>query len=688
MLIRRGPRVALLGMLILAIFAVYGLRLWNLQFVQGETYRARADQQRLRIVDIFAPRGLVYDRNGAPLVHNVPSFNVVVVPAYLPEEPEEEEAVLTRLATLLDVPYATAEVGEDQGGDEPPAGVRELVDGVDYAARYSPLAIERGVERDTALLVAQEAMALPGVFVQIERQRDYVYGPLVSQLLGYLLPVPGEEEERYIELGYDPATDRVGAAGVEATYEDLLRGSKGRHLIEEDVLGREIRVVAEQAQPVPGNSVYLSLDVELQQFAEDALRRSMERDIVDSSRGVVIVMNPQTGEILAMVSLPTYDNNLFAEGISARDLQRLSEDPHRPMLNHAISDLLPPGSIFKVVVATGALQDAVITPRTQFNCAGTMVIPDKFAPDDASRAQPFYCWNRGGHGWLDLVGGIAHSCDIFFYKVGGGFQEVNFEGLGVERIAHYAELFGLGEPTGVELPADFGGLVPTADWKRLTYSESWTTGDTYILSIGQGFLLVTPLAMLNVFNAVANGGNLYRPRIVHHVANAEGEVVEPFEPGLIRALPVEAEHLAVVRQGMEGAVLYGTAPKAQIEGVRVAGKTGTAQYCDDIAIDLGICGEGLQMPEHAWFAAFAPVDDPQVSVIVFVYGGGEGTVAGVPVAHDILRYYFGLYEDTEGAPGEASGAAVDEGLADEGLADEAAADSGADQANDTDAGSP
>jgi penicillin-binding protein 2 len=282
-----------------------------------------------------------------------------------------------------------------------------------------------------------------------------------------------------------------------------------------------------------------------------------------------------------------------------------------------------------------------------------MLIPDKFAPNDASRAQPFYCWNRAGHGWLDLVGGIAHSCDIFFYKVGGGFEEEDFEGLGVDRIAMYAQLFGLGEPTGIELPADYGGHVPTADWKRLTFSESWTTGDTYILSIGQGFLLATPLEMANVFNAIANGGTLYRPRVVHHITDPQGNIVQPFEPDVIRELPIDGEHLALIREGMEGAILYGTAPKVRIEGIRIAGKTGTAQYCDDIAMDLGICGEGLQMPEHAWFAAFAPVEAPEVTVIIFVYNGGEGTTAAAPIAREILLHYFGLDETGE-EPGEAT----------------------------------
>ncbi len=640
--IKASPRVVVLGLLILCVFAVFSRRLFHLQFVRGEYYRGQADRQRLRAVEIPAARGIVFGRDGTPLVRNVPSFNVVVVPAYLPDDENEMEDVLVRLAVLLDMPYTTAGVRE--GADEQLPGLRDAVDAVGFAAPYRPLVVKRGVDRDTALLVAQQGLVLPGVSVQVESTRDYPYGSLVSQILGYLLPIPEEGEEEFIAQGYDPATDRIGVAGIEATYEDVLRGQKGRQIVEEDVLGRVIRVVQEQAAPVPGANVYLTLDLDLQRFVEEALRAGMTQPNVNSPRGVAIVMNPQTGEILALASLPTYDNNLFAQGISARDLERLSDDPHRPLLNHAISDGLPPGSVFKIVVATGALQEEVVTPRTRLTCPGRVVVPNKYYPNDPGRAQPFYCWNRSGHGTLDVVGGIAHSCDIFFYQVGGGFEETDFDGLGVDRIAQYAEQFGFGEPTGVELPAEIDGLVPTSSWKRLTVGESWSTGDSYNLAIGQGYISVTPLQMLNAVNVVANGGTLYRPRVVHHVTDDEGVVVQRFEPEIVRTLPISAEHWSLVQQGMEGAVAYGTAPRARIEGLRVAGKTGTAQYCDDIALETGICGVGLEQPTHAWFAAYAPVEQPEVSVIVFLYNGGEGSTVAVPVVHDILGRYFGLDE--------------------------------------------
>lgn len=667
--IRESPRVVALGLLVVGLFWIFGHRLWKIQFVEGEHYRRLSERQSTREVTISAPRGIIYDRTGLSLVRNVPGFNVVVVPAYLPDDEDDGEGetfeiasdraeeVLIRLAMMLDMPYTT--VGTNTGADNPPLGVRDILrntlrdqngNEVPFSTYYRPVVIKRGVDRDTALLVAQQALLLPGVSVEVESRREYPYGPLVSQILGYLLPVPQEAEEEYVARGYDPDTDRVGMAGVEATYEEALRGKKGRQIVEEDVLGRVIRVVAELEPFVPGDNVYLTLDLDLQRSVEEALRQGMER--ADSPRGVAIVMNPQTGEILALVSLPTYDNNVFTRGLSAGDLQSF-QDPHRPLMNHAISDRLQPGSVFKIVTAAGALQEGVLNGRsTRLNCSGKIVVPNRYAPNDPGLATTFNCWNRAGHGWLDVVGGIAHSCNVFFYKVGGGFED-EIDGLGPEQLAHYATLFGFGELTGVELTGESEGRVPTPRWKRRTYGESWSTGNTYHLSIGEGFLEVTPLQMLNAVNAVANGGTLYRPHIVHHVTDAQGNVTRPFEPQVIRTLPIDAENWSLIQQGMEGAVEYGTSQRVQIEGLRIWGKTGTAQFCDDIARAAGDC-EG-SWPEHAWFAAYAAREgttEAEVSTIVFLYHGGEGSTMAVPVARDILTAYFGLVEEEGGVADE------------------------------------
>jgi penicillin-binding protein 2 len=665
-----------LGMLILGVFVGFSQQLWQLQVVDVEDYRALAERQSLRDDVIPAPRGIIYDRGGTPLVRNVPSFYVTLIPAYLPDEDDGVEEVLIRLAVLLNMPYTTAGTPADE--DEPELGLREILinrlaalsntsdavngeqegeDELHVRLRwlrgidpYRSLVLKEGVERDTALLIAQEGVTLPGVFVEVKSVRNYLYGPLVSQLLGFLQPIPAESEDEYVEQGYDPATDRIGRAGVEETFEDVLRGTKGRQIVEEDVLGRVLRIVEKQSDSVPGDNVYLTLDLDLQRFVEGALQRGMAN--ANSPRGVVIAMNPQTGEILAMVSLPTYDNNAFVRGVSKSDWERWN-DPHRPLINHAISDWLQPGSVFKIVIAAAALQEGVLTPYTRLTCPGRIIVANKYYPNDPGQAQSFVCWNRAGHGSLDVVGGIANSCNIFFYKTGGGFEETGFKGLEVARIAQYAQLFGFGEKTGVELPSEVKGMVPSSEWKRRTYGESWSLGDTYNLSIGEGYLSVTPLQMLNAVNTVANGGALYHPRVVHHVTDAQGNVTQPrsgvghdgtmpFEPEIIRTLPISAENWSLVRQGMAGAASDGgTAWRVQIEGLSIAGKTGTAQYCDDIAIDEGSCAIGKDLPEHAWFAAFAPVEEPEISVIIFLYHGGEGSTMAVPVAREILEYYFG-----------------------------------------------
>ncbi len=506
---------------------------------------------------------------------------------------------------------------------------------------YEPVVVAREVARQTALVIAQgEEISFPGTRVEVVSRRQYPQGPLLSQLVGYMGAIPGGEEEAYIAQGYDPSQDRIGYAGVEAAYEDWLRGTPGQRYQEEDVLGRVVRILGEEQPPIPGHNVYLTIDPQLQQVAQEALLRQMTRPNINSPRGVVIAMDPRSGEILAMVSLPTYDNNLFAAGISAAELQRLYDDPHRPLINHAINDQLPPGSIFKIIPAAAALQEGVITPRGRLECRGRIVVPNRYYPNDPGQAQPFLCWNRGGHGWLNIVDGLAYSCDVFFYKVGGGFEEDDFEGLGLERLTSYARLFGLGQLTGIDLPQEAPGLVPSAIWKRRTYGENWSTGDTYNLSIGQGYLLVTPLQMVNVMAAAANGGTLYRPQIVHHITDAQGNVVRPFQPVISATLPISPENWLPIHQGLEGAVAYGTATRAQVEGVRIAGKTGTAQFCDDIALQMGICAEGLAQPTHAWFLAYAPVEAPEIALVVFIYNGGEGSSAAVPVAHDILEWYF------------------------------------------------
>ncbi|MGC9398559.1 MAG: penicillin-binding protein 2 [Anaerolineae bacterium] len=658
--LQRRPRLALFGWLILLILGLYLVRLWQLQFVERGFYLSEAQEQQLRVELILPQRGVIFDRHGELLVRNVPAYNVIIIPGELPDDEERERAVLQRLSRMIDIPYsnparaATAPLGQStvypEGVTPPQPGLLEMVDEVRYLDPYAPLVVMENVDRELALILAQEGgTTMPGVGVQILPRRSYTTGALTSQVVGFMGKIPPERADELAAQGYDPNLERIGYAGVEAAAEENLRGVPGRRYVRKDFFGKEMSV-EQIIEPVPGDNVHLTLDTTLQQVAEDALRAAL--DETGSPRGVVIALDPRDGQVLSLVSLPTYDNNFFAKGINTpqdfEKLAALNDDPHGPLFNHAIADRVPPGSVFKIVPATGALQEGAINRYTTLNCPGRILLPNKFAPNDPGAAQPFYCWielSAGhGHGSLNVVDALAQSCDIFFYKVGGGFPETHFEGLGVKRLASWATAFGLGEPTGIDIPGEweYDVSVPDERWKREVYQESWTTGDTYNMSIGQGFLTVSPLQMTNAMAAVANGGTLYQPQLIHHITDAEGKVVQPFKPRVLRTLEVDDAVWSIVREGLEKAVSAGTATNAQVEGVRVAGKTGTAEYCDNLAQEAGLCPvpAGQTLPTHAWFIAYAPADAPEIVVTAWVYNGGEGSQVTAPIVQKILDYYF------------------------------------------------
>ncbi|MGQ9683295.1 MAG: penicillin-binding protein 2 [Anaerolineae bacterium] len=643
---------------IVAGLVIAGLRLWDLQIMRRQEFQLRADRQRFRIEAVDAPRGIFYDRNRRILVSNLPRYCVSLTWARLPDDPAQQRKTLERIASLLgiplhgNVPAHTASLRPlrqpkgtlhnrplgDQGERRGLAQARDVIlppehndlDALLVEARKRPFEaypIAPSVDRQLAFIILEELPRLPGVSVQIIPTREYADGPLLAHLLGYMWHMPGEEVEYYRSLpnsDYTP-NDAVGYAGLERTLERELRGHRGRRHVEVDVFGRQVSVLAvEPAQP--GHSMVLTVDRDLQAHVEQHLRQGLLA--AKGQSAVAIVMDPRTGEVLSMVSLPTYDNNLFAQG-KAAEFAPLAQDPTQPMFNRAVGGQYPPGSTFKIIPAAAGLQERIIDANTKFRCEGTLAL-------DAGGTQwRFYCWIHKygiGHGDLNVIGAMAQSCDIFFYKLAGGFKE--FQGLGLDVLNHYARMFGLGEQTGIELSGEARGLVPSAKWKRINLNESWTTGDTYNAAIGQGFVLATPLQMLNALCAVANGGTLYRPQLIREVVDAEGRTVRPFTPKVIRTLDVSPEVLAIVQASLREAVANGTAPLANLPQVPVAGKTGSAEF--------GVPDEKGERPTHAWFMAYAPADDPQVAVIVFIEGGGEGSSAAAPVAAQILRYYFGL----------------------------------------------
>lgn len=601
-------RLLLLRIGIVLAFSLLLAQLWRLQIVEGHSFRQLADINRFRVSPVDAPRGVIYDRNHQIVAANTPSFQVSIVPAALPKD--DPGRVYSELSGLLSVaPADIADKVSKRKGDD-----------------FTPVIIKSDVERDVVLRVEERHLRLPGVIVLPESSRLYPYGPLLSHLLGYMLPITEEQlaaRQNDKEAGYR-GDDRIGAAGIEATYEKDLRGKPGEKLYEVDATERPVNDLRIDS-PDPGHNLTLSVDVQLQKDVEKILADAMVKKKADSA--VAIVMDPRNGQILSMVSLPSYDDNLFSGKVRPSELERVMNDPLKPMINYAISGTFAPGSVFKLVTAAGSLQEGVANANTKILCEGALIIPNQYNPALSTRLP---CW--GVHGLQDFVTGLANSCDVYYFSLGGGNPGQKFEGLGNERLAKWARLMGYGAPTGIDLPGEVDGLVPTAQWKQDTWGEEWLKGDTYNMSIGQGFVLATPLQVANVTNAIANGGRLLEPRLVASIRDAEDNLIRDVDPVEIRKLDVSETNLSLIRQGMERVPRNDDTKAFNVPALKIAGKTGTAEFPGPKD------AKGI-MPTHGWFTAYAPYDDPQVTVTVFLQKGG-GPSDAFPVAMQIFKRYF------------------------------------------------
>jgi penicillin-binding protein 2 len=534
-----------------------------------------------------------------------------------------------------------------------------------------PAPIKTNVPITLAYQIEQESIFLPGVRIIEEPLRDYPSGEVTSHIVGFMGPIPNES---WLALGYQ-RDDRVGWSGLESSMEIELAGRKGERQIEVDWTGRELRQIGSTAEPLPGQNLYLTLDIDLQQQASAILQEAIERrratpdpftgQPVEVEQGVVIALNPNTGEILAMVSLPTFDNNRFATEVPVEYYLGLARNDYTPLVNHAISGQYPPGSTYKLVPASAALQEGVVSPfRTLFD-PGSITIPNRFAPNDPGRAQTFVCWFREGHEYMNMLTGISNSCDVYFYKISGGFNQEGevVEGLGVDRIHEYAEQFGFGRVQGSELPLEAPGNNPSQAWKRQTQGEPWSTGDDYNMGIGQGFVTATPLQVAQMAAIVANGGFLYRPTIIHHITDQSGEIVQEFEPEVLNSVSVDRNWLDVVADGMYMVNQEGGTGTSYVEwldefGISSAGKTGTAEYCDNIAIKRRWCVEGQILPTHSWYVGYAPFEDPEIVVLAFIFNGGEGSQWAAPVVREVMAAYFQV--DVYAPPAESEPAVEDQ----------------------------
>ncbi len=594
---------------LVALLAVGGLtaRLFYLQVVDGSRFTILAARNRTVLEAVQSPRGLIQDRAGRVLVTNVPTFSVKLRPADLLQT--ERPQVVERLAALLGMEVAEINATIDSN----PGSTFDLV------------RIAGDVDERTARLIGEAGFELPGVAIVVEARRQYAYGPLLSQILGYTGPVSADQLPELRPLGY-LSDDLIGKTGIEAEYERALRGTYGSESVERDATGRRTQVLQTISEARPGDSLTLTIDTREQIYAEKALKWAMAE--VGLKRGVVIVMNPQTGEVLALVSLPTYDNNLFARGISNADYQALVEDPDKPLLNHGTQAHYPPGSTYKLVAGTGGLADGKIR-------AGTELLTKGYLTLGTTR---FYDWNRRGFGACDIYCGFGHSSDTYFFQVAAM--------LGIDRLGYWAKQFGFGSPTGIDLPGEVSGIVPTNKWKQSTLGAPIYPGETYQAGIGQGYDVVTPIQLINAYAALANGGTLYQPQIVHDIVGPDGQVVRPFEPRRLHEMDLPASVLKTMRNAARAVVeLRHTYNLVELP-IKVAGKSGTAEF--------GTRDKEGRLPFHSWFAGFVPRDpengsfdkaDSELVVLAFAY---DSRTKG-NVATEIVKYYlqqhYGIEKD-------------------------------------------
>ncbi|MGI8422748.1 MAG: penicillin-binding protein 2 [Chloroflexota bacterium] len=601
------------------IYAMYGLvglcfllltgQLWAVQIANYTQYQRRAEINRVRVVSEKALRGVIYDRAGRQAARNVASWTLAIRPADLPRDRQARAEVLARVGRTFQIE---------------PQEIARLVDEA-RADPFTPARIKSPITRELALIVEEQLDLFPGVVVQHTPIRQYPEGAHLGKILGYTGPIPAAVFQARLDQGYE-RDDTLGLSGAELTFEEALRGARGRRQVEVDSLGRETNVLQILDEVRVGGNVVLTLDTALQRRAAELLAAGMAR--ARSNQGAVVALDPRNGDLLAMVSLPDYDNNLFAAGISSADYRRLSEDRWTPLLNHALAGLYPPGSTFKMVTAAAALQERVVTAQTRINCPASITV----------NGRVFRNWNPISQGTLTVRQSLAQSCDIFFYEAAGGNPYSKFQGLGIQKLAEYARLFGFGERTGLRLTGEERGLVPTEEWKRDVRKEPWFVGDSYNVGIGQGDLLVTPLQLANMTAAIANGGTLYRPRVASGVRDATGTELAGYAPEVIRRLPVNPEHMNLIRAGMRDVVSApeGTAYHALRQSpISMAGKTGTSEF-------FGPLDSKGNLPTHALFVGFAPYDAPQIAVAVIVHHGGEGSETAAPIAAELMKSYFEL----------------------------------------------
>jgi penicillin-binding protein 2 len=565
-------------------------RVFYLDVVKGSYYAEISRENRIRSFVAKAPRGNILDKYGKILAKNVPSLDAVIIPVYLSKDSEQRKKEAKIISEILEINLGNSEI---------------ILEAQNFQS-YEPVLLKENISQDQALMISEKEREIPGIVVEKSAIRSYEDSVILAHIIGYDGKITREElkeNEAYL------MTDYIGKSGIEKSYEKQLRGRYGSTQVEIDSTGK-VKKVLGMVNPEPGDELILNIDEELQKKLYDGLSVILEKSQTRTAAAAAI--DPRTGGILALVSLPSFDNNLFARGINNEEYKNIISDKDLPLFNRVLSGVYPPGSTLKPAVAAAALSEKIISEDTTVNCPGEINIG----------SWRFGDWKT--HGTVDVRKAIAESCDVFFYSVGGGYGNIN--GLGMDRMKKYENLFGFGNLTGVDIPQENAGFIPDEDWKYRKLGEKWYIGDSYHSSIGQGFITVTPLQLANYTAAIANSGTLFSPKVVNQIKKNNGEV-EYIKPKVIRQNFISPEIMKVVREGMRQTVTSGTAQSLKDLPVEAAGKTGTAQF-------------GTEDKTHAWFISFAPFDNPSIAMVVLVEGGGEGSSLALPVTKEVYDWYF------------------------------------------------
>ncbi|MEI7891274.1 MAG: penicillin-binding protein 2 [bacterium] len=580
--------------LILIFVAMLGLRVFFLTVIKGSYYQEISKGNSIRSIVIKAPRGRIFDRNGVSLVNNIPTIDAVLVPAEIPRDNAKIKEIAQKVSNILGI-----NIGEVLAIMESNANSKSL----------NPVLLKENIEHEQALALLEKLSDIPGISIEKTAIRDYVDGQVFSHILGYEGKI--QQKELQQNEGY-LLTDYIGKQGIEKSYEKYLRGAHGANQIEVDSMGstkREVGII----NPKPGSDLMLSVDAGLQKKIYDSINGILEKTKTKTAAAVAI--DPRTGQVLAMVNVPSFDNNLFANKISGDQYAGLINDPDKPLFNRSISGEYPPGSTIKPAISVAALSEGIITPSTIIDSLGGVLRVGSYTFGD---------WKV--HGPSDVRTAIAESNDIFFYTVGGGYG--NIRGLGMNLMKKWYNAFGLGRLTGIDIGGESIGLIPDEQWKLDNIKEKWSTGNSYHAAIGQGYVSATPLQLANYTAAIANGGTLYKPHLVSQIKKNDGSITS-IEPEIINSNFVSSDVLNVVRDGMRKTVLAGTAQPLKDMPIEIAAKTGTAQF-----------GVGAKQ-EHGWLISFAPYDNPQIAMAVLVEGAGEGFTSALPVTKEVYQWYFG-----------------------------------------------